>query len=246
MTGPMLTLGLWAVWGCVDRPEATPTKATPAVVAPAEVTPAPTSPGEDGDWASLTLDAMKVSNLSGALGEARFEVLDADYHRFPEALQAQLVPLGWTLAKEQQKEDMRVWTFTRGDQRWEIGLLRLPGMPNARGSATWATSATLPAWAALNPPPALATVCRPIACSFTYASGSTTPVWEAWSRALDAASYTLVASVGTSEERRRDAERLDLTLVEGPEGLLVTVMICVDDGAGGCAPRPLTRAPSGG
>ncbi|MEY3210794.1 MAG: hypothetical protein RIT28_1275, partial [Pseudomonadota bacterium] len=154
MTGLLLTLGPWAVWGCVGRPEATPAVVAPAVDTPAVVAPAPSAPGEDGDWASLGLDALGVSNLSGALGEARFEVRDADHHRFPETLNAQLAPLGWTLTQEQRKEDMRVWTFTRGDQRWEIGLLRLPGMPNARGSATWATSAVLPTWAALNPPPA--------------------------------------------------------------------------------------------
>lgn len=222
---------------CLGRSTEPPVVETPAVDTPSPPR-TPSFPGDGGDWASLELPNVGVTGLTGTWGEARFEVPAKLHHQLPEQLTARFVASGWALTGETARDDMRVWTYGRGDQRWELGVLRLPGMPGARGSLLWSTTTALPPWSALNPPAALSTVCRPISCGFTYAAGSTEGVWAAWSKALDAAGYTLEASVGTSEQRRRGDERLDLTLVESPEGLLVSVMICVEDGRGGCAPRP--------
>jgi hypothetical protein len=230
---------LFALAACLGPSTDAPPTVSPTPEAPAAEAPRPVLfPGDGGDWSSLDLDTLGVLGLTGARGEARFELPAEAHHSLPEQITARFVSFDWALSTETARDDMRVWTYRRGDQRWELGVLRLPGMPNARGSLLWSTTTALPAWSALGPPEPLATVCRPIACSFTYAAGSTQTVWAAWSKSLDAAGYTLEASVGTSEQRRRGAERLDLTLVEGPEGLLVTVMICVEDGQGGCAPRP--------
>lgn len=233
---PLLTLA--ACIGGPAEPPVTQAPEAPAPEAPAPEAPRPPAfPGDGGDWASLGLADLGVTP-TGARGEARFMLPVEAHHSLPEQVTARFVSFDWALTGETARDDMRVWTYSRGEQRWELGVLRLPGMPRAQGSLMWSTTTTLPPWAALNPPEPLAVVCRPIACSFTYAAGSTAAVWASWSKALDAAGYALEASAGTSEQRRRGEERLDLTLVEGPEGLLVSVMICVEDGQGGCAPRP--------